>query len=319
MLALRFDGSPGLTEVPEPVPGPDEALVEITRAGICSTDLQILQGYAGFSGVMGHEGVGVVRSAPGHPQWEGRRVVPEINVACARCSMCQRGLPRHCEQRQVLGIRRHDGVFAQALCVPVANLYPVPDTVPDEAAVFTEPLAAAFRILEQVEIDAHTEVAVLGDGKLGLLIAMALRTCGCPLTVIGRHPRKLAIAAKLQARTLLSDQANPDRFDMVVEATGSPTGLAQALSLVRPCGSLVLKSTFAQPVSVDLSRVVVDELRVVGSRCGPFQTALNALADGRVDPRALIEACYPLRRGTEALEHAARRGTLKVLLDPVAS
>lgn len=316
VLALRLRDRPELCEVPQPPPLPGEALVAVRKAGICATDLEVMRGYAPFRGVMGHEMVGVVHEAPGHAaSWEGRRVTAEINIRCGTCASCLAGRGNHCEGRGVLGIRERDGVFAQYVRVPIENLHAVPDEVPDDMAVFTEPLAAAFRILQQVDARPPTRVTVLGDGKLGLLVAMALSSTGCEPTLVGRHDRKLAIAAACGAKTT-KDAPPAHSQDVVVEATGKPSGLQQALQCVRPRGTVILKSTFAEPTTLDVSRVVVDELRLLGSRCGPFETALQALRTGAVNPTPLIEARYPLRNGLHALEHAARRGTLKILLEP---
>ncbi len=316
MQALIFDGSLHVAEVEPPIPEPDEAVVAITRVGICGTDLALLDGYADFSGVPGHEFVGEVVDSEMAPQWVGRRVVGEINVTCGRCDRCRRGLPNHCSRREVLGVRGRSGAFASEVVLPVGNLHEVPDALDDDIAVFVEPVAAAFRILEQVEIAEDTRVAIWGDGRLGLLTAMVLATTKCRLTVVGRHPHKLEIARSLGATVRTPDDVIRPDFDVVVDATANPAGFATALAHVRPQGTLVVKSTMAEPPRIDMSRVVVDEIRVLGSRCGPFEPALAALAQGHIDPRPLVEAVYPLHRGVEAFEHARRRGTLKVLVDP---
>lgn len=300
--------------------GPGEALVRVTLAGICNTDLEIVRGYSGFNGTLGHEFVGVVEEAT-DPGLRGRRVVGEINAGCGECDLCRNGDSRHCPTRTVLGIVGRNGAFAEYLLLPERNLLAVPDAVSDEAAVFTEPLAAACEILEQVRILDSDRVVVLGDGKLGQLIARVLQTTGCRLTLVGKHPAKLRLAELSGIRTALKGeledrlgQAPADLFDVVVEATGSPSGFELALRLTRPRGTLVLKSTFHGGVNVDLSRLVVDEISLIGSRCGRFESALALLADGAVDPRPLISAEFPLAEGLEAMAMAANSGVMKVLL-----
>jgi threonine dehydrogenase-like Zn-dependent dehydrogenase len=313
--ALTFDGTVVLRDVPPPTLAPGDALVAVRLAGICGTDLEITRGYKGYRGTLGHEFVGEVLHCPSAPQWEGRRVVGEINLSCGTCERCTTGLRNHCATRRVLGILDHPGCFAEQLVLPATNLHAVPDAITDEHAVFTEPLAAAFRIFEQVPLTTAVHVAVIGDGKLGLLVVMALRARGIPVTAIGRHPRKLALVAGPGVRTTTTDTLPPERFDVIVEATGSRDALALALALVRPRGTVVLKSTVHGTVELPTAPLVVDEIHLVGSRCGPFDVALAAMADGTVDPRPLIDARYPLAQGEEALAHARRPGTLKVLLE----
>lgn len=316
MLALVFDDVLHLAEIPPPEPEPHEAVIRVHRAGICGTDLAILQGYADVRGVLGHELVGEVVEAEMAPQWVGRRVVAEINVACGRCDRCRAGLTNHCSRREVVGVRGRAGAMAEEVVVPVENLHAVPDAVDDDAAVFVEPLAAAFRIVEQLDIGASTHVGVWGDGRLGLLIAMALASTGCALTVVGRHPHKLELIRHTGATLRASDDVLRADFDVAIDATGRADGFEQALAHVRPGGAVVLKSTLSEPLTLDPSRLVVDEIRLLGSRCGPFPPAIAALAEGAIDPRPLVDMVYPLRHGLEAFEHAARSGTLKVLLDP---
>lgn len=302
---------------PEPIPGPDEALVRVREAGVCATDLELVRGYAGHAGVLGHEFVGIVDDAD--PQWPGRRVVADINVGCGRCALCRAGDARHCRARTTLGIRARPGVFAERVAIPRANLVEVPDSVPDDLAVFAEPLAAALHVLDEAPLVHEQEpITVLGDGKLGLLIALALAAAGHATELIGRHPHKLEIAARAGVTTLLEPElghAPPSRTSMIVEATGHPAGLARALQLVHPRGTIVLKTTVAAPTPVDLTAVVVNELRLVGSRCGQLSRAIELLASGRIDPRRLIAARYELAQAEQALEHAAQKGVLKVLLD----
>ena len=315
MRALVWDGSrAAVVERPEPLADDEMAVVRVSVAGVCNTDLEITRGYMAFRGVLGHEVVGVVHDGP--PAWRGRRVVGEINFACGRCPTCAIGLGRHCPTRRVMGILGADGAFAEYVAVPVANLHAVPDGVSDEAAAFCEPLAAAFEILEQVPAAAGAHCVVLGDGKLGLLAAQVLAAAGARVLAVGRHDDKLAILRRRGIATTRLDAWDRARVDVVVEATGSADGFALAVAATRPRGTLVLKSTVAHGAPLNLAPVVIDELTIVGSRCGPFAPALDALARGLVDVRALISARLPLRDGVEALRRAAQPGVLKVLLNP---
>lgn len=313
MRAVCFDRHVVVRTLPDPEPGPGQALVQMTLAGVCGTDLEVTRGYRDYRGVLGHEFVGRVQSCPDAPQWEGRRVTADINLPCGECELCLGGLSKHCERRAVVGIEGHSGCFCERLVVPIANLHAVDDRICDERAVFTEPLAAAFEIFESVPLRPDTRVAVIGDGRLGLLIVMALRSREIPVTAVGRHPKKLDLVRGPGVQTSAPDTLD-GTFDVVIDATGRATGLALALAHTRPRGTVVLKTTVAQPVTVDTTAVVVNELRLVGSRCGPFDVALAALANGSVDPRPLIAARYPLRDGPAALAHAGRPGVLKVLL-----
>ncbi len=303
------------------VPGREgEALVRVRLAGVCNTDLEIVRGYAGFEGTLGHEFVGEVERAPGAPELEGRRVVGEINAGCGRCQLCRAGDSRHCPARTVLGIVGRDGAFAEYLTLPVNNLLPVPDEVSDERAVFTEPLAAACGITERARVETETRVAVIGDGKLGLLCAQALKAMtGAGVTLVGRHERKLEIVRGRGVRTARADAlpASFERaFDVTVEASGSPAGFETALKLLKPRGTLVLKSTFHGSTELNAAPVVVDEISIVGSRCGRFKPALELLRRGAVETDALINDVYPLSEGPRAFERAAEPGVLKVLLKP---
>lgn len=300
---------------PDPRPPRGEVRIRTILAGICNTDLEVVRGYAGFGGVLGHEFVGVVDEAE-DPAWEGQRVVGEINAACRVCATCRAGRLTHCPNLTALGIRGRDGVIAEYFCLPAENLHLVPDTVSDGAAVFTEPLAAACEILEQVHVAPSDRVIVLGDGKLGLLVAQTLALTGCELTVVGRHPEKLARLAARGIATRVEDEGVKGNADLVVECTGQPAGFAAARRLVRPRGTLVLKSTYHGEIQVDLSGIVVDELTLVGSRCGPFPPALRLLAQQLVEVASMVEAVYPLDDALTAFEHAARRGALKVLIRP---
>jgi threonine dehydrogenase-like Zn-dependent dehydrogenase len=298
-----------------PVPPAGEALVCVRLAGICNTDLELLRGYYPYAGVPGHEFVGTVEQAADAPEWIGRRVVGEINAACGECSSCRAGRRTHCEKRSVLGIADRDGAFATQLVLPIANLHALPDALPDEAAVFTEPTAAALELQQQVRISPADRVVVIGAGKLGHLVAQTLAVTGCRLLVAGRSPRPLALLAARGIATTTLAELRPREADVVVECTGHPEGLEHARRAVRPRGTIVLKSTYRGKAEVDLARFVVDEITLVGSRCGPFAPALALLTEGRVDPRGLVEARYPLANAIAAFEHAARPGALKILVD----
>ena len=316
MRALVLDGTLSLAEVPVPEPAPGEARIRVTMAGVCNTDLELCKGYMGFRGIPGHEFVGVVEACE-DPTWLGRRVVGEINCGCGACSWCARGDARHCPGRTTLGIDRRDGAFAEFLTLPVRNLLEVPAGVPDRVAVFTEPVAAAFEILEQLHLAPGERVTVLGDGKLGLLVAQVLARSGCDLLAVGRHPEKLGLLAGLGLRTALAREWSPaGDQDVAVDVTGTAEGILQAMEAVRPRGRVVLKTTVEAPTTLHLAPLVIRELTLVGSRCGPFAPALRALAAGAVQVEPLIEAEYPLSRGLEAFDRAGRRGARKVLVHP---
>jgi threonine dehydrogenase-like Zn-dependent dehydrogenase len=304
-----------------PTPDPDhlragEVLVQVRQAGICNTDLELIKGYAGFQGVLGHEFVGVVAASPTVPEWLHRRVVGEINVGCGICPVCRSGKEMHCPTRAAVGIRGRDGAFAQYLTLPAANLVAVPDDVSDDQAVFTEPLAAALSITNRVHIRPDDRVVLLGDGKLGQLIAQVLALNGCDLLVVGRHQEKLRLLTERGINTTCDAPTilHSGSADIVVEATGTPAGFATAQKLVRARGKLVLKSTHHAPTSSDLSTIVVNELHIVGSRCGPFAAALRLLERGWVKVEPLIHARFALEDGVAAMERAAQRGVMKVLL-----
>jgi threonine dehydrogenase-like Zn-dependent dehydrogenase len=314
MHALHWNGQTLTFESSYPTPkGSDQsALVRVRLAGICSTDLQIFRGYMNFRGIPGHEFVGEVVEGPSSVQ--GRRVVGEINFACGSCAMCARDLARHCPNRKVMGILGADGSFAEFVSVPLANLHAVPENVSDEEAVFTEPLAAAFEILEQVQLNPGDDALVMGDGKLGMLCAQVVKLSGARVTVLGKHPEKLAVVKRTGVRAILLGDWKPRLFDVVVEATGSASGLDLAMSAVRPRGTLVLKSTIAGDHNASLAPLVINEITVVGSRCGLFEPALQALAEKSVSVTPLIEGIYPLADGLNAVGHAGTRGTRKILL-----
>jgi threonine dehydrogenase-like Zn-dependent dehydrogenase len=315
MRALHFDGTRArVTDVPPPEPREDSAIVRVNLAGICNTDLELVQGYMDFRGVLGHEFVGVVDEGPA--EWHGQRVVGEISFACQNCDMCQANLQRHCPSRRVMGIHDADGAFAEFVRVPVANLHMVPDSVPDDVAVFTEPLASACEILTQVEVEPDVRCVVLGDGKLGLLVAQVLDAAGANVLVVGNHAEKLDILKRRGIRTSLTVDWTPEPTPLVVDATGSAQGFERALATTKPQGTLVLKSTVAERRAIDLAPVVINEIRVVGSRCGPFPPALGALEAQTVDVRPLITERVPLRNADEGLRRAAEANRLKILIEP---
>jgi threonine dehydrogenase-like Zn-dependent dehydrogenase len=301
-------------DLPVPLPPPGEALVRVRLAGICSTDLELVRGYYPYRGVPGHEFVGQVAEAESAPHLVGRRVVGEINATCGECPACRAGRRTHCERRTVLGIVNRDGAFADYLTLPVENLHPVPENIPDEAAVFTEPLAAALEIQEQVHLHPTDRVLLVGAGRLGQLIAQTLALTGCNLAALVRHEKPRRLLQQRGIPTVEAEQIKAGQWDVVVEATGSPEGFALARRAVRPRGVIVLKSTYAGSLQVNLSAVVVDEITLLGSRCGPFAPALGLLAAGRVDLLPLVEARYRLADGLAAFEHAGRAGVFKVLL-----
>jgi threonine dehydrogenase-like Zn-dependent dehydrogenase len=304
------------TDLPEPEVEPGMALIRLRQAGICATDLEMLRGYYPFTGISGHEFVGAVVDAPGNEDWVGKRVVGEINLTCGECEACLAGRPHHCENRTALGIQGHDGVLAEYFTLPVENLHVVPDGVEDDLATFTEPLSAALEIQEQVHIQPETRALVVGAGRLGLLIAQTLRLTGCDLRVVVRRQEPADLLARYGIEAVFVDDVKENSADLVVEVTGSPDGFALSRKAVRPAGTLVLKSTFAGDVTLNLSSVVVDEITLVGSRCGPFRPALRLLESGLVDLRPMISARFALSDGLAAFEKAAEHGILKVLIYP---
>jgi threonine dehydrogenase-like Zn-dependent dehydrogenase len=301
------------TNIPIPEPPPGEALVRVLRAGICNTDLELIKGYYPYTGIIGHEFVGIVEQAP--KQLINQRVVGEINAACGNCRFCRRGQPTHCENRTVLGIVNRNGAFAEYLSLPIENLHLVPENVSTAAATFTEPIAAALEIQQQIQISKDDRVLVVGDGKLGQLIAQTLALTGCELLVVGRHEDKLINLAGKGIKTGLADSVTDRYFDISVDCTGNPEGFNIARRALRPRGKLILKSTYAGNLSLDASSLVVDEITLIGSRCGPFVPALELLATGKVDVQYLIDSSYPLSQGLEAFEKAKTKGVLKVLLE----
>ncbi len=313
MKALVFDEKLRIEDIPMPVPGPGEALVKVLAAGICNTDVEIKRGYMGFRGVLGHEFVGMVEHAP-NEFLMGKRVVGEINCVCHACDWCRMEMPHHCSNRTVLGIAGRNGAFAEYVALPEENLHLVPGNIRDDVAVFTEPLAAAFRITEQILVEPDDRVIVLGDGKLGQLTAQALHLSSRNLVCVGRHAWKLELLSKLGIATTLDTDPLDSGADVVVEATGRAEGLARALELVRPEGTIVLKTTVAGITPLRLAAPVINEVRILGSRCGPFRPALEALGLGTVEVRPMISESYELGDGVQAMARAEDPGVMKVLL-----
>ncbi|MFZ5924877.1 MAG: MDR/zinc-dependent alcohol dehydrogenase-like family protein [Bacillota bacterium] len=314
MRALVFDGSLSLRrDAPVPPRGEGQALVRVRLAGICNTDLEITRGYLDFQGILGHEFVGTVEDVDDR-ELIGKRVVGEINIPCGDCRTCRRGYPRHCECVRTMGMRGWQGCLADYVVLPQENLHRVPESVTDRQAVFVEPLAAAVEVLEQAHIRPSDEIVVLGDGKLGLLTALVIHAAGHAVTLAGRHEEKLAIARSMGIRAAFAGDLH-DRADVVVECTGNPSGFYAAMALVRPRGTIVLKSTFHGEASLNLSPLVVNEVTCIGSRCGPFPPAVRLLEERKIDTERLIDAVYPACEGVRAFERAGVRGSLKVLVD----
>jgi threonine dehydrogenase-like Zn-dependent dehydrogenase len=330
MKALRFDETLKFETDAPVLRRKGEALIEVLCAGICNTDLEIVKGYAGFRGILGHEFVGRVVESP-NGVWKGLRVVGEINVGCHACALCNMGDARHCANRTVLGIKDREGAFAEYLSLPLGNLLVLPEVISNEEGVFVEPLAAACHILEQLEINSSAKVAVIGDGKLAQLIIRAVAQTNCSLTVIGKHKDKLEQVNGISRSSILIEsgtdilpqvieQTDGEKYDVVIEASGSASGLPLALAIVRPRGAIVLKTTFKGNVSFDLSQAVVNEIQIIGSRCGRFESAIKLLQDKTVDVRSLITAQLPLDQGLQAFEKAACASSMKVILQmPAAS
>ncbi|MGR8932379.1 MAG: alcohol dehydrogenase catalytic domain-containing protein [Gammaproteobacteria bacterium] len=306
------------TDLPKPGLAKNECLIRLSLAGICATDLELVKGYAGFYGIPGHEFVGRVEAVADQKDrhWLNRRVVGSINIGCNACDICLHEGPEHCPHRKVLGIRTKNGVFADHFTLPARNLFAVPEAIPDEFAVFTEPLAAALRVIEQIESITVSSIAVVGPGRLGLLIGKLLSLAGHDVSMLGRSEPSLLLPSQWQLRTGLVMDASDNRFDCVVDATGHSSGFAQALRIVKPRGTLILKSTFASLEPVDLSKVVVSEVNVVGSRCGPFPKALALLAERKIPVDSMIDGQYSLKEGIAAFDHAAQTGVRKILLNP---
>lgn len=314
MRALVYDGTLRFDDIAAPAgPGHGEAMVRILRAGICNTDMELMAGYMNFTGVLGHEFVATVTD--GSPAWLGKRVVSEINVACGKCDYCAKGIPSQCRDRHAIGINRYQGAFADCLVVPEANLHVVPDNVDDDSAVFVEPLAAALQVTEAIQVSPRDRVIVLGAGKLGLLVAQVLKLTGADLIVPVRREKQAHLLARWGIPSTDLDSLPRQRAQVVVDCTGDESGFAEALNLVEPRGTIVLKSTYHGLPQADLTRVAVNEIRLIGSRCGPFDAALRLLEHGLVDVESMIDARYPLEDGVAAMERAMEPGALKVLLD----
>ncbi len=314
MQGLFFDGTLKLRhDLPVPERTSGDALIKVLMTGICQTDIEITKGYMGFRGILGHEFVGLVQESD-NPELRGRRVVGEINCGCGVCSRCLKGMSNHCTQRTVLGIAGKAGAFAEYLTLPDKNLHLVPDTVSNEEAVFVEPLAACFRILEQVTVHRDHTAAVLGDGRIGLLCAQVLKTIPCRVSLIGKHPEKLSLAEGMGILTRMVNAAAGSLFDLVVDCTGSPSGLPLALELVKPRGTIVIKSTTASHQPIDINPVVINEICVLGSRCGPFAPAVRALQEKTVSVAPLISGIFPFSNALEAFRTASQKGTIKVLV-----
>ena len=313
MRALFFDNRLKLIDFPKPLRKKNQALIKVHMAGICNTDLEIYKGYKGFKGIPGHEFVGRVECCD-NEKLMYKRVVGEINYGCGECYYCKKGLKSHCKERRVLGILNHHGAFAEYLVLPEENLHIVPDGISDEEAVFVEPLAACFQIIEQLHIKPTERVIVLGDGKLGLLAAQVLDLAGCDILLVGKHSSHLSLIQKRGIKTSLADDIYDMKADVVVECTGSPKGFEMALGLTRPKGKIVLKSTLAEKREIDITSLVIDEITVIGSRCGPFLPAIRALEKKLIDVKPLIHETYSIIDGVKAFEKAAQKGVLKVLL-----
>ena len=316
MKALKFNGRKMdfITNYPEP--NNDEALIKVNLAGICGTDLEILEGYMSYQGILGHEFTGIVIKSK-NKDLVGKRVVGEINVGCEKCDFCKKGMQRHCPNRSVLGILNRDGAFAEYLSLPEKNLHVIPNSISDEQAVFVEPIAAAFEIREQVSLKPNWKIAIVGDGRLAQLIVSVLKITCRDITCYGKHKDKLERLERMEIKTRIGISEKDDHyFDLVIEATGSNSGFLDALKLVKPRGSIILKSTIASKENLDLTPAVVNEISLVGSRCGPFRPAIEAIENGTVSVEGLIHSIYPLDKFKEAFEEARKSNVLKILLKP---
>ncbi len=305
---------------PRPPLPPGEAVIKIRLAGICATDLELCRGYYPYCGIPGHEFVGEIVTLPDPSDLSetayrpGQRVVGEINAICGHCTACRNGRPTHCEQRTVLGIKNRHGAFADYCTLPLTNLIPVPDSISDQQAVFAEPLAAALEIQQQIAIHPDDSVLIIGAGRLGQLIAQTIRLNSCQLTVVARHARQRELLEENNINWIDETQVTAKQYDIVIEATGHESGFALACQAIRPRGTVVLKSTHRNLTTVNLSALVVDEIQLIGSRCGPMRPALRLLEQQLIDPLPLIDASYPLDQAVQAFDHAARPGALKIVL-----
>ncbi|MBI5671499.1 MAG: alcohol dehydrogenase catalytic domain-containing protein [Chloroflexi bacterium] len=313
MRALVFDGQLRLATVPPPQPQTGQALLKLRRAGICNTDLELVAGLYHFTGILGHEFVAEVEQGPSH--LIGQRVVGEINIGCGQCDFCQRGISSQCRNRSAVGIHQHPGAFADYLALSASNLHHVPDSISDDTAVFVEPLAAALQIMEGVHISPRDRIIVLGLGKLGMLAVQVLRLTGADVIGVVRHEKQSQLLSRWGITACTYQDLESERAQVVVDCTGQASGFSDALHLVEARGTIVLKSTYEGLPQVNLTQVAAREIRIVGSRCGPFEAALRLLQAGLVDVESLIEARYPFAAAPDAMQHAGQRGTLKVLLD----
>lgn len=317
MKAVIFDETlKYIEDYEKPTPEKGEALIKVTYGGVCNTDKEITKGYMGYKGILGHEFTGVVEEINDEDKtFLGKRVVGEINLGCKNCEWCAKDLERHCPNRSTLGILAKDGCFAEYVTLPLSNLIEIPENVPDEQAVFVEPLAAGLEILEQMHIQPCQKVMVLGDGKLGLLTALALNACGLDVLIVGKHQNKLDIAKNQGVKTqLLSEFEQAPKFDVVVEATGSITGFETSVSCVKPRGTLVLKSTIAASKELNLAPIVINEITILGSRCGRFEPAMRLIASGKIDFSQMISKIYPIEQAVEAFDANNAKDTIKILL-----
>ncbi|KAA3599318.1 MAG: alcohol dehydrogenase [Calditrichaeota bacterium] len=316
MKALTFDGKElKLTEIPKPVPTENEVLIKVAKAGICNTDHEIIKGYIpNFNGILGHEFFGYVKEAQ-DKNLIGKRVSGEINLACGTCEFCEKGLGRHCPNRSVFGIINRNGAFSEYVTLPKENVIEIPSEIPDERAVFIEPLAAACEILEQVKILPNHEVLLIGDGKLALLIARVLHSTGCKLKVLGKHQDKLETLGEVGISTVLLENFTPKTFDVVVEASGNSTAFELGLSCTKPRGTFVLKSTYAGGINFNPALVVVNEITMIGSRCGRFEDAVKFLQNHKPTLEKMIHSEFEFSKALEAFENSAQRNTLKVILN----
>lgn len=315
MQALHFDKTLRLIQQKTPKAQKDEALIQVILAGICQTDLEIIKGYMNFNGILGHEFVGKVIDSPSDKTWLGKRVVGEISIGCGHCEYCLKGLARHCPSRSTMGILNQEGCFSEQIVLPLKNLIPVPDEISNEEAVFIEPLAAACEILEQVHIEPNYETAIIGDGRLAQLVARVLVLTGCKVTLIGKHPEKLRRVDQKRIQCFLLNDLPSRKFDIVIEASGSPLGFQTALNLTKPRGVMVLKSTYEGNAPINLAQVVIDEISIVGSRCGQFIPAIRLLKDKKVAVKDLISQIYPIDEFDKAFQQAKSSKTLKTILE----
>ena len=316
MKATYFDGKKITFDKNFPKPNTEETIVKVNLAGICGTDLEILDGYMAYNGILGHEFVGIVEKSENH-NLIGKRVVGEINAGCGVCDSCKNGMERHCPNRTVLGILKRNGAFAEFLSLPAKNLHKIPDSISDEQAVFVEPLAAAFEIKEQVKIDPQWNIAVVGDGRLAQLISQVLKLSCTNVTCFGRHKNKLQVLEKFEIKTKIGIESSDEfHFDLVVESTGRNSGFSDTMKLIKPRGTVILKSTIASKENLDLTSTVVNEITLIGSRCGLFKPAIDALASGMIIVDDMVDSTYSLEQFSDAISYAKQPTSLKVFFKP---